>query len=108
MFDDDGYLFIRGRKKLFINISGNKIDPFEVENLLMTHEKITEAAVIGAQGTGGREEVKAFIVADGLTRGEVVSFCRGKVSDYKIPVKMEFMDALPRSPAGKVLREKLR
>ena len=108
MFDDDGYLFICGRKKLFINISGNKIDPFEVENLLMTHEKITEAAVIGAQGTGGREEVKAFIVADGLTRGEVVSFCRGKVSDYKIPVKMEFMDALPRSPAGKVLREKLR
>ncbi len=108
MFDSDGYLFICGRKKLFINISGNKVDPYEVESLLMTHEKITEAAVVGAPGAGGREEVKAFIVADGLTRREVVDFCRGKISDYKIPAKMEFVDTLPRSPAGKVLRERLK
>ena len=108
MFDSDGYLFIRGRKKLFINISGNKIDPFEVENLLMTHEGITEAAVIGAPGSGGREEVKAFIVAGGLTRRDVIDFCKGKVSDYKIPTKIEFVDTLPRSPAGKVLRERLK
>lgn len=108
MFDSDGYLFIRGRKKLFINISGNKVDPHEVENLLMTHEKITEAAVIGAPGAGGREEVRAFIVSDGLARREVIDFCRGKISDYKIPVKIEFLDTLPRSPAGKVLREKLK
>ena len=108
MFDSDGYLFIRGRKKLFINISGNKVDPFEVENLLMTHKKITEAAVIGVPGAGGREEVKVFIVADGLTRRDVVGFCRGKISDYKIPAKIEFVDALPRSPAGKILRERLK
>ena len=108
MFDSDGYLFIRGRKKLFINISGNKVDPFEVENLLMTHGKITEAAVIGIPAAGGREEIKAFIVVDGLTRREVVDFCRGKISDYKIPAKIEFVDTLPRSPAGKVLREKLK
>ena len=108
MFDGDGYLFIRGRKKLFINISGNKVDPHEVENLLMTHEKITEAAVIGAPGVGGREEVRAFIVSDGLARREVVDFCRGKISDYKIPAKIEFLDTLPRSPAGKVLRERLK
>lgn len=108
MFDSDGYLFICGRKKLFINISGNKVDPYEVENLLMTHEKITEAAVIGAPAAGGREEVRAFIVADGLTRRDIVDFCRGKISDYKIPAKMEFVDALPRSPAGKILREKLK
>lgn len=108
MFDSDGYLFIRGRKKLFINISGNKVDPFEVENLLMTHEGITEAAVIGVPGSGGREEVKAFIVAGGLTRRDVVDFCRKKISDYKIPTKIEFVDTLPRSPAGKVLRERLK
>ncbi len=108
MFDGDGYLFIRGRKKLFINISGNKVDPFEVENLLMTHGKITEAAVIGISGAGSREEVKAFIVADGLTMREVVEFCRGRISDYKIPAKIEFVDALPRSPVGKILREKLK
>ena len=108
MFDSDGYLFIRGRKKLFINISGNKVDPFEVESLLMTHEGITEAAVIGIPGSGGREEVKAFIVADGLTRRDIVDFCRKKISDYKIPTKIEFVDTLPRSPAGKVLRERLK
>ena len=108
MFDSDGYLFIRGRRKLFINISGNKVDPYEVESLLMTHEGITEAAVIGTPGAGGREEVKAFIVADGLTRRDVVDFCRGKISDYKIPAKIEFVDTLPRSPAGKVLRERLK
>ena len=108
MFDSDGYLFIRGRKKLFINISGNKVDPYEVESLLMTHEGITEAAVIGTPGAGGREEVKAFIVADGLTRRDIVDFCRGKISDYKIPTKIEFVDTLPRSPAGKVLRERLK
>ena len=108
MFDGDGYLFIQGRKKLFINISGNKVDPYEVESLLMTHGKITEAAVVGALGAGGREEVWAFIVADGLTRRDIVDFCRGKISDYKIPAKMEFVDSLPRSPAGKVLRERLK
>jgi len=108
MFDSDGYLFIRGRKKLFINISGNKVDPHEVENLLMTHEKITEAAVVGTSRGGGREEVKAFIVADALTSKEVVGFCRRKISDYKIPTKIEFVTMLPRSSAGKVLRERLK
>ena len=108
MFDKDGYLFIRGRKKLFINISGNKVDPHEVENLLMTHEKITEAAIVGVPGPNGREEVKAFIVADGLSRREIVDFCRGKISSYKIPTGIDFIKSLPRSPAGKVLREKLK
>ena len=108
MFDGDGHLFIRGRKKLFINVSGNKVDPFEVENLLMVHENITEAAVIGVPGSGDREEVKAFIVAGGLARKDVINFCRGKISDYKIPTKIEFVDTLPRSPAGKVLRERLK
>ncbi len=106
-FDGDGYLFIRGRKKLFINVSGNKVDPCEVENLLVTHERITEAAVVGvSQGAGG-ERVKAFVVADGLCRQDVADFCRGKLSAYKIPSKIEFVDSLPRSPAGKILREKL-
>ncbi len=108
-FDEDGYLFIRGRKKLFINISGNKVDPFEVENLLLSHKKITEAAVIGAVGVGGREEVKAFIVADSdLSHKEVVVFCREKISDYKIPSKIEFVESLPRNPTGKIVRGKLR
>lgn len=107
-FDGDGYLFIRGRKKLFINVSGSKVDPCEVENLLVTHERITEAAVVGVSEGAGGERVKAFVVADGLCRQDVADFCRGKLSAYKIPSKIEFVDSLPRSPAGKILREKLR
>ena len=106
-FDDDGYLFIRGRKKLFINVSGNKVDPYEVESLLMTHEKITEASVVGVSGGGGGEKVKAFVVAEGVSAEDVVEFCRGKLSGYKIPSKIEFLDSLPKSPAGKVLRNRL-
>lgn len=106
-FDGDGYLFIRGRKKLFINVSGNKVDPCEVENLLVTHERITEAAVVGVSEGAGGERVKAFVVADGLCRRDVADFCGGKLSAYKIPSKIEFVDSLPRSPAGKILREKL-
>lgn len=106
-FDGDGYLFIRGRKKLFINVSGSKVDPCEVENLLVTHERITEAAVVGVSEGAGGERVKAFVVADGLCRRDVADFCGGKLSAYKIPSKIEFVDSLPRSPAGKILREKL-
>lgn len=107
MFDDDGYLFIHGRKKLFINVSGNKVDPYEVENLLMTHEKITEVLVVGVSGGSGGEKVKAFVVAEGLSGEDVVEFCREKISSYKIPSSVEFLDSFPKSPTGKVLRNRL-
>jgi len=107
--DEDGFIYITGRKKLFINISGNKVDPVEVENILLMHDSIKEAAVLGITDNGGSESVKAVIVCDGeLKREDIIKFCRDRVSEFKIPRIIEFRDELPRSPTGKVLREELK
>ena len=106
--DDDGYIYIKGRKKLFINISGQKIDPVEVENVLLGHNNIREAAVTGSRSESGNEIVSAYIVSDkDLSSSDIIKFCRGKISDIKIPRLIKFVDSLPKSPTGKILRDKL-
>jgi long-chain acyl-CoA synthetase len=107
--DPDGFIYIVGRKKFFINISGNKVDPLEVENFLLTHPKIKEAAVLGINDSDGNERVKAVLVADkGLEKKEILEFCKDEIAEFKIPRIIEFRDELPRSPTGKVLREELK
>ena len=107
--DEDGYIYIVGRKKLFINISGNKVDPQEVENVISRHPKVREVAVVGIRERDEKEAVKAVIVPkEKLEAREIYEFCRGKISDFKIPRIIEFREKLPKSPTGKVLREKLR
>jgi len=107
--DDEGYLYIVGRKKLFINISGNKVDPAELEALLSQHPKVREAAIIGVNDNFGNEIVKAVIVPESdMETKEVYEFFKGKISDFKIPRIIEFREEIPKSPTGKVLRERLR
>lgn len=107
--DDEGYIFIVGRKKLFINISGNKVDPGEVENVLGSIPDVLEAAVLGVGDEKGDEAVKAVLVTEGsLNKAEVLSYCRERLAGYKVPSIIEFTDKLPRSPSGKVLKEKLK
>jgi long-chain acyl-CoA synthetase len=107
--DEEGYIYIVGRKKLFINISGNKVDPQELENLLLRHPKVKEAVVLGVKDDKGNELVKAVIVPKGkMETKEVYEFFRGQVSDFKIPRVIEFRDEIPKSPTGKVLREYLK
>lgn len=107
--DQEGFIYIVGRKKLFINISGNKVDPLEVENVLLEHNKVNEAVVLGIVDDQGIETVKAVIVPQGgLQKREVIKFCQGRMSEFKIPRDIEFRDKLPRSPTGKVLREELK
>lgn len=108
--DEEGYIFIEGRKKLVINVAGNKVDPAHVEEVLVKHPSIKEAAVLGVQTDGG-EAVKSVIVTEEgeeLKPSEVIKFLHGKLSEYKIPRIIEFRDELPRSPTGKVLRERLK
>jgi len=103
--DEEGYIYIVGRKKLFINISGNKVDPREVENLLLQHPKVKEAVVLGVKDKEGNELVKAVIVPKDKTEArEFYEFCKGRISDFKIPRIIEFRDEIPKSPTGKVLR----
>jgi long-chain acyl-CoA synthetase len=106
--DQDGLLFLVGRKKLFINKAGYKINPREVEELLESHPEIEEAIVIGVATPFGDQKVKALLVTNAAcSEQEVVEFCRGKISDFKIPSLIEFTNAFPKSPTGKIRRELL-
>ena len=110
-FDQDGYLTIVDRKKDMIIASGYNIYPVEIDDVLFDHPKILEACAIGVPDAYRGETVKAFIVVkDGetLTEEEVVSYCREKLAAYKVPKMIEFMDELPKSAVGKVLRRELR
>lgn len=106
--DTDGNLFITGRKKLFINVGGNKVDPSEVEAVLNTHSAIQESVVLGVPGAYGDEVVKAVLVLnEKLEPAEVQEWLRGKVADFKVPRIVEFCREIPRSPLGKILRKNL-
>jgi long-chain acyl-CoA synthetase len=103
--DQDGWLYLVGRKKCFINRGGYKVNPREIEVLLEAHPKVGEAVVVGRPTPYGDEQVAAVIVlAAPCTAEELVEFCRGKIADFKIPSVVEFRDSLPKTPTGKVQR----
>lgn len=107
--DKDGFIYIVGRKKLFINISGNKVDPVEVENVLLENPNIKDAAVLGITDSNDIESVKAVVVKkEEISKKDLLDFCRQRIAEYKVPRLIEFRDELPRSPTGKILREKLK
>lgn len=109
--DEDGLIFIMGRKKDMIISGGENIYPVEVEDLLAAHPKILEAAVVGVPDAEWGENVKAFVVrkpGEKLTKKEVIKYCRTSMASYKKPKLIEFIDILPRTATGKVLKSKLR
>jgi long-chain acyl-CoA synthetase len=109
--DEDGYFFIVDRKKDLIISGGYNIYPREIDEVLHEHPKIKEAVAVGVPHHTRGEIIKAFVViqpGETLTRAEVISFCREKLANYKIPKKVEFRDELPKTLVGKVLRRALR
>jgi long-chain acyl-CoA synthetase len=110
-FDEDGYLSIVDRKKDMIIAGGYNIYPVELDDILMGHPKILEACTIGVPHEYRGETVKAFIVTkegETLTEEEVTAYCKEKLAAYKVPKIFEFIDELPKSAIGKVLRRKLK
>ncbi|UCD80025.1 MAG: long-chain fatty acid--CoA ligase [Desulfobacterales bacterium] len=110
-FDEEGYLTIVDRKKDMIIAGGYNIYPVELDDVLMGHPKILEACTIGIPHEYRGETVKAFIVVkDGqkLTEEEVVAYCKENLAAYKVPKIIEFIDELPKSAVGKILRRKLK
>jgi len=110
-FDDDGYLTIVDRKKDMIIAGGYNIYPVELDGVLMGHPKILEACTIGLPHEYRGETVKAFIVVkegQELTEDEVVTYCKENLAAYKVPKIIEFIDELPKSAVGKILRRKLK
>jgi long-chain acyl-CoA synthetase len=109
--DEEGWIFIVDRKKDIIIASGYNVYPKEIDEVLFLHPHILEACTIGVQDEYRGETVKAFIVAkEGLNidKEEIISFCREKLAPYKVPRLIEFVDELPKSAVGKILRRKLR
>lgn len=106
--DAEGRLHLGGRTALVINVAGRKVNPAEIESVLLGHPKIREAVVVGVRDPYGEEAVKAVIVPrEPCTRDEVLARCREGLADYKVPRLVEFRSAIPRCPAGKVLRNEL-
>ena len=110
-FDEDGYLAIVDRTKDMIIAGGYNIYPVELDDVLMGHDKILEACTIGLPHEYRGETVKAFIVTkegETLTEEEVTRYCKENLAAYKVPKIIEFIDELPKSAVGKVLRRKLK
>ena len=110
-FDEDGYLTIVDRKKDMIIAGGYNVYPIELDNVLFDHPKILEACTIGIPDKYRGETVKAFIVTkkdETLTEEEVIQYCKEHLAPYKVPKQIEFIDELPKSTVGKILRRKLR
>ena len=106
--DDAGRLYVTGRKKLLIEVAGHKVDPIEVEDVVLAHPKVREAVVVGIKAAGGEESVKAVVVpGDECGDREVIDFCRQRLAGFKVPQVVEFREEIPRSPLGKVLRKYL-
>jgi len=107
--DERGRIALIGRKKFFINKGGFKIDPREIQELIESHPRVAEAAVLGVPSPFGDDKVKAVIVRDGdCSEQDIVDHCRGRIADFKIPSVIEFRDSLPKSPTGKLRWEMLR
>ncbi|MDH6125766.1 4-coumarate--CoA ligase family protein [Kitasatospora sp. GP82] len=109
--DENGYLFVVDRVKELIKYNGYQVAPAELEALLLTHPQIVDAAVIGVTGQDGVERPKAYVVrapGSALTEQEVVDFVAGQVAPYKKVRAVEFLDAVPKSVSGKILRRELR
>jgi long-chain acyl-CoA synthetase len=107
--DDEGRLYLTGRKKLLIEVGGYKVDPIEVQDVVVAHPKVREAVVVGAEGrVEGEELVKAVVVPDeDVDDRELVEFCRERLANFKVPQIVEFREEIPKSPLGKVLRKYL-
>jgi acyl-CoA synthetase (AMP-forming)/AMP-acid ligase II len=109
--DEDGYVYVAGRKDDMIIRGGENIAPAEVETVLMTHPAVDEAAVLGAPDVEWGQRVAAFVVVrpgERLTDGDLAAFCRERLASFKKPEIVRFVPELPKNHMGKILRRELR
>lgn len=111
ILDDAGYLYIQDRVKDMVVSGGENVYPRVVEEVLFKHPAVAEAAAIGVPDEKWGETIKAIVVLrQGMTatEEEIINFCRGKLGGFERPRSVDFVDALPRTPSGKVLKRVLR
>jgi long-chain acyl-CoA synthetase len=109
--DDEGYVYLHDRLKDLIVSGGENVSPAEVENVLMTHPEVGDVAVIGVPDERWGEGVKAVVVpAVGTSPSEagLIAYARERLAGFKLPKSVDFAEALPRTPSGKLLKRTLR
>ncbi|MDQ2795658.1 MAG: AMP-binding protein [Actinomycetota bacterium] len=109
--DDDGWFYLADRKKDLINAAGYKVWPRDVEDVLYGHGAVREAAVVGVPDEYRGETVKAFVSlkpGESVTEESLIAFCKERIAAYKYPRQIEFVEELPKTASGKILRRELR
>jgi acyl-CoA synthetase (AMP-forming)/AMP-acid ligase II len=106
--DEDGHLFLVGRKSSLIYTAGVTVDPAVVEAVIAGMPGVLDVAVVGMPDPAGGERVKAVVVADGIATEHILHYCRGHLPDTHLPEIVEFRATIPRTPAGKILRRVIR
>ena len=109
-FDGEGRLFVDGRDDEMIVSGGENVFPREVEELLVTHEGIDEAAAVGVPDPDYGQRLRAFVArrpGAELSENDVKDFVKRNLARYKVPREVVFVDSLPRNPSGKVLKREL-
>ncbi|MBO0821371.1 MAG: AMP-binding protein [Nocardiopsaceae bacterium] len=109
--DPDGWFYLVDRKKDMIIASGYKVWPREVEDTLLRHPCVREAAVVGVPDSYRGETVRAYVSLrpdEAVSPGELIEFCRAELAAYKYPRSVEILPELPKTPTGKLLRRQLR
>lgn len=107
--DENGNVFVMGRKINMINVAGSKADPVEIEEVIADCDGVKEVVVIGVDSGASGQVVKAVIVCDKveITKKQIIETCQKNLSSFKIPRIIEFVDKLPRSQTGKILKKYL-
>jgi acyl-CoA synthetase (AMP-forming)/AMP-acid ligase II len=110
-YDENGYIYIVDRKKDMVITGGENVYPREIEEVLYKHPAVQECAVIGIPDPYWVERVHAVIVlkkGQQATPEEIMAFCKKNMAGYKTPKSVECVEALPKNPAGKILKRELR
>jgi len=110
-FDDDGYLYIRDRKKEMAKVSGFNVFPREIEEVLYLHPAVREAAVVAVPDAYRGEVVRAFVAlrpGDAAGAEQLIEHCRANLAKYKIPAQISVVEELPKTAVGKIDKNRLR
>ena len=109
--DETGNIFIVDRKKDMILVSGFNVYPNEVEAVVNEHPAVMECGCVGVEDEKSQESVKVYIVLNegqNVAKDDIITFCRDKLTAYKVPKHVEFIDEIPKTNVGKVLRRELK